>query len=218
MGGWAFCSKRNKEQNATLSPARARPECPESQRREPLTLQKIARNLSGATEPIRRPRLRSQSAEISQVYPNGPAARAGLRSGDVIVQVNGQKVEDAAELVALVQQGDETAETGGIRRDARQQAGQNSRDARESQSRIHCPIWPGSTRTGTIWTRSQSQFGPSGTGWPTAIWSGAGCSRTIWAGTVCRPVSAGTRPVARQRRRERERFPAPATEPAKPAD
>jgi S1-C subfamily serine protease len=43
-----------------------------------------------------------EGAEISQVYPNGPAARAGLRSGDVIIQVNGQKVDDPAELVALV--------------------------------------------------------------------------------------------------------------------
>jgi PDZ domain-containing secreted protein len=41
-------------------------------------------------------------AEVSQVYPNGPAARAGLRTGDVIIQVNGQKVDDPAELVALV--------------------------------------------------------------------------------------------------------------------
>jgi hypothetical protein len=44
----------------------------------------------------------AEGAEVSQVYPNGPAARAGLRTGDVIVQVNGQKVDDPAELVALV--------------------------------------------------------------------------------------------------------------------
>jgi S1-C subfamily serine protease len=43
-----------------------------------------------------------KGAEISQVYPNGPAARAGLRAGDVIVQVNGTKVDDAGGLIALV--------------------------------------------------------------------------------------------------------------------
>jgi membrane-associated protease RseP (regulator of RpoE activity) len=41
-----------------------------------------------------------KGAEVSQVAPEGPAARAGLRPGDVIVQVNGKEIDDAAELVA----------------------------------------------------------------------------------------------------------------------
>jgi hypothetical protein len=43
-----------------------------------------------------------KGAEISQVYPNGPAARAGLKAGDLIVQLNGTKVDDPAELITLV--------------------------------------------------------------------------------------------------------------------
>jgi membrane-associated protease RseP (regulator of RpoE activity) len=70
-------------QNATATQAGARPPATSG-----------AANLNPAND--------EKGAAISQVYPNGPAARAGLRSGDVIIQVNGQKVDDAAELVSLV--------------------------------------------------------------------------------------------------------------------
>ena len=40
---------------------------------------------------------RSRSGRLA---PDGPAARGGLRQGDIIVQVNGKEIDDAAELVA----------------------------------------------------------------------------------------------------------------------
>lgn len=41
-------------------------------------------------------------AIISQVVPGGPAAKAGLQSGDVITSVNGQKVTSANDLVTIL--------------------------------------------------------------------------------------------------------------------
>jgi Do/DeqQ family serine protease len=42
---------------------------------------------------------------VARVMQNSPAARAGLRSGDVITQVNGQDVTDAEQLQNIVEQG-----------------------------------------------------------------------------------------------------------------
>lgn len=41
-------------------------------------------------------------AEVSQIYPAGPAARAGLRSGDVITAVGDQEIENADDLVEAI--------------------------------------------------------------------------------------------------------------------
>jgi S1-C subfamily serine protease len=45
---------------------------------------------------------KTRGARISQVYPGGPGATAGLRAGDVITQVNGHEIPDAGEFVAEI--------------------------------------------------------------------------------------------------------------------
>jgi hypothetical protein len=43
-----------------------------------------------------------RGARVAQIFPGSPAARAGLQPGDLVTQINGQKIDDAAELIALV--------------------------------------------------------------------------------------------------------------------
>jgi C-terminal processing protease CtpA/Prc len=45
-----------------------------------------------------------RGATITQVYPAGPGARAGLQPGDVIQQINGQQVSNSSELVSVLEQ------------------------------------------------------------------------------------------------------------------
>jgi predicted metalloprotease with PDZ domain len=45
-----------------------------------------------------------KGARITHLYPAGPAARAGLHVGDVITQIEGQKIDDSTDLVDTVQE------------------------------------------------------------------------------------------------------------------
>jgi serine protease Do len=44
----------------------------------------------------------TEGAFVSQVTPGGPAAKAGLKAGDVIVEIDGQKVTDASDVIDYV--------------------------------------------------------------------------------------------------------------------
>jgi S1-C subfamily serine protease len=43
-----------------------------------------------------------RGAKVTHVYPAGPAARAGLREGDVIVKANDQEIQTSADLIATI--------------------------------------------------------------------------------------------------------------------
>jgi membrane-associated protease RseP (regulator of RpoE activity) len=45
----------------------------------------------------------NKGARITHIYPAGPAARAGLYTGDIITQIGDQKIDDSGDLVATVQ-------------------------------------------------------------------------------------------------------------------
>ncbi len=52
-----------------------------------------------------------QGARITHVYPSGPAARAGLHAGDVIMQIDDRKIEGPSDVITYVQESEPQAET-----------------------------------------------------------------------------------------------------------
>ena len=53
-------------------------------------------------------------ATLAQVTPGGPAAKAGLRTGDIVTNIGGAKIQNANDLVAAIashQPGDKVAIT-----------------------------------------------------------------------------------------------------------
>jgi C-terminal processing protease CtpA/Prc len=45
-----------------------------------------------------------EGAQVTQIYPAGPAARAGLRPGDVITSVNDQQIGSSADLISTIEE------------------------------------------------------------------------------------------------------------------
>lgn len=45
----------------------------------------------------------TKGARITHVYPAGPAARAGLWTGDIVTRIGDEKIEDSADLISTVQ-------------------------------------------------------------------------------------------------------------------
>jgi len=42
--------------------------------------------------------------QVAQVYPAGPAARGGLRPGDIITQIDGQRINSSSDLISNIEQ------------------------------------------------------------------------------------------------------------------
>ncbi len=64
-----------------------------------VTLQGIDDNLAKALK------LKStEGAIVTEVVPNGPAAKAGIKQGDIIIECNGQKISDSTQLRNIVAQ------------------------------------------------------------------------------------------------------------------
>jgi S1-C subfamily serine protease len=66
-----------------------------------LTPELARENNKNSNSPILLPEV--EGILVVQVVPNTPAARAGIRRGDVIVGVNGKLIDDGSELQSIVE-------------------------------------------------------------------------------------------------------------------
>jgi C-terminal processing protease CtpA/Prc len=99
----------------------------------------------------------AEGAQVAQVYPAGPAARAGLRAGDVITAVDGEQVSSAEELIKTIEE--------------HQPGARAQLSLTRNNQQVELPITLGS-RQSFAWNRSGEDQGSGQGGYATSSRSG----------------------------------------------
>jgi len=98
-----------------------------------------------------------EGAQVTQVYPAGPAARAGLRPGDVITAVDGQRVSSSADLISTIE--------------VQQPGAQSQLTIARNNQQVNVPVTLGSRESFTWRGQSEDRWGGGGWGGQSGQWS-----------------------------------------------